>query len=104
MKNRSNGYGDAADYNKDDTITYKVVVDVPTNIVKLQKFVLTDTPTNLTDDSGTVKVYSDEAMNVVAPENIYSVKELVTVLQLPLPLTRWARLRARNFMFRIQPH
>ena len=74
VKNRSNGYGDAADYNKDDTITYKVVVDVPTNIVKLQKFVLTDTPTNLTDDSGTVKVYSDEAMNVVAPENIYSVK------------------------------
>lgn len=74
VKNRSNGYGDAADYNKDDTITYKVVVDVPTNIVKLKKFVLTDTPTNLTDDSGTVKVYSDEAMNVVAPENIYSVK------------------------------
>lgn len=74
VKNRSNGYGDVADYNKDDTITYKVVVDVPTNIVKLKKFVLTDTPTNLTDDSGTVKVYSDEAMNVVAPENIYSVK------------------------------
>lgn len=75
VKNLSNdGYGDVADYNKDDTITYKVVVDVPTNIVKLKKFVLTDTPTNLTDDSGTVKVYSDEAMNVVAPENIYSVK------------------------------
>lgn len=74
VKNRSNGYGDAADYNKDDTITYKVVVDVPANIVKLKKFVLTDTPTNLTDDSGTVKVYSDEAMNVVAPENIYSVE------------------------------
>lgn len=74
VKNRSNGYGDVADYNKDDTITYKVVVDVPANIVKLKKFVLTDTPTNLTDDSGTVKVYSDEAMNVVAPENIYSVE------------------------------
>lgn len=74
VKNRSNGYGDAADYNKDDTITYKVVVDVPANIVKLKKFVLTDTPTHLKDDSGTVKVYSDEDMNVVAPENIYSVE------------------------------
>ena len=75
VKNRSNGYGDVADYNKDDTITYKVVVDVPANIVKLKKFVLTDTPTNLTDDSKSVKVYSDEAMTtVVAPENIYSVK------------------------------
>lgn len=75
VKNRSNGYGDAADYNKDDTITYKVVVDVPTNIVKLKKFVLTDTPTNLTDDSGTVKVYSDETMQrVVEPGTIHNVE------------------------------
>ena len=74
VKNRSNGYGDAADYNKDDTITYKVVVDVPANIVKLKKFVLTDTPTNLTDDSTSVKVYSDETMkSEVAPGSIYSV-------------------------------
>lgn len=75
VKNRSNNdYGDAADYNKDETITYKVVVDVPTNIVKLQKFVLTDTPTNLTDNSASVKVYSDEAMqSEVAAGNIYSV-------------------------------
>lgn len=77
VKNRSNNdYGDAADYNKDDTITYKVVVDVPTNIEKLQKFVLTDTPTNLTGDSTSVKVYSDEAMQTeVTTENIYSVKK-----------------------------
>ena len=75
VKNRSNGYGDVADYNKDDTITYKVVVDVPANIVKLKKFVLTDTPTHLKDDSASVKVYSDEDMKtVVEPENIYSVK------------------------------
>ena len=75
VKNRSNNdYGDAADYNKDETITYKVVVDVPTNIVKLQKFVLTDTPTNLTDDSESVKVYKDETMqSEVAAGNIYSV-------------------------------
>ncbi|WP_455225707.1 SpaH/EbpB family LPXTG-anchored major pilin [Gemmiger sp.] len=75
VKNRSNNdYGDAADYNKDETITYKVVVDVPTNIEKLQKFVLTDTPTNLTDNSASVKVYSDEAMqSEVAAGNIYSV-------------------------------
>lgn len=76
VKNRSNdGYGDVADYNKDDTITYKVVVDVPTNIEKLQKFVLTDTPTNLTDDSTSVKVYSDEAMQrVVEPGTIHNVE------------------------------
>lgn len=75
VKNRSdNGYGDAADYDMDDTITYKVVVDVPTNIVKLQKFVLTDTPTNLTDDSESVKVYSDETMqSEVVTEKIHSV-------------------------------
>ena len=74
VKNRSNGYGDAADYNKDDTITYKVVVDVPTNIEKLRKFVLTDTPTHLTDNFESVKVYSDETMqSEVAPGNIYSV-------------------------------
>lgn len=75
VKSRSdNGYGDAADYDKDDTITYKVVVDVPTNIVKLQKFVLTDTPMNLTDDSESVKVYKDETMqSEVAAGNIYSV-------------------------------
>ena len=75
VKNRSNNdYGDAADYNKDDTITYKVVVDVPTNIEKLQKFVLTDTPMNLTDDSESVKVYRDETMqSEVAAGNIYSV-------------------------------
>lgn len=76
VKNRSNdGYGDVADYNKDDTITYKVVVDVPTNIEKLQKFVLTDTPTNLTDDSASVKVYSDETMQrVVEPGTIHNVE------------------------------
>lgn len=75
VKNRSNNdYGDAADYNKDETITYKVVVDVPTNIEKLQKFVLTDTPMNLTDDSESVKVYKDETMqSEVAAGNIYSV-------------------------------
>lgn len=75
VKNRSNGYGDAADYNKDDTITYKVVVDVPANIVKLKKFVLTDTPTHLKDDFASVKVYSDEDMqSVVQPGSIYSVE------------------------------
>ena len=75
VKNRSNGYGDAADYNKDDTITYKVVVDVPTNIEKLRKFVLTDTPTHLKDDFASVKVYSDEDMqSVVEPGSIYSVE------------------------------
>lgn len=77
VKNSSdNGYSEAADYNKDDTITYKVVVDVPANIVKLQKFVLTDTPTNLTDKYESVKVYSDEAMQTeVTTENIYGIKK-----------------------------
>ena len=73
---RDNGYSEAADYNKDDTITYKVVVDVPANIVKLQKFDLTDTPTNLTDDYESVKVYKDEAMqNPVTVGDIYNVMQ-----------------------------
>lgn len=75
VKNRSNNdYGDVADYNKDETITYKVVVDVPANIEKLQKFVLTDTPTHLKDDFASVKVYRDETMQTeVTTGNIYSV-------------------------------
>ena len=77
VKNSSdNGYSEAADYNKDDTITYKVVVDVPANIVKLQKFVLTDTPTNLTDDYESVKVYKDETMqDPVTVGVIYNVEQ-----------------------------
>ena len=73
---RDNGYSEAADYNKDDTITYKVVVDVPANIVKLKKFDLTDTPTNLTDNYESVKVYKDEAMqSEVTAGNIYNVEQ-----------------------------
>ena len=77
VKNPSdNNYSEAADYNKDDTITYKVVVDVPANIVKLQKFALTDTPTNLTDNYETVKVYKDEAMqDPVTVGDIYKVEQ-----------------------------
>lgn len=75
VKNPSdNNYSEAADYNKDDTITYKVVVDVPANIVNLQKFTLADTPTNLTDDYESVKVYKDEALQkLVTVGSIYNV-------------------------------
>ena len=39
-----------------DTVSYKVTVDVPSNITDLQTFTLTDTPTNLNDDSNTVAI------------------------------------------------
>ena len=45
-----------SDYNVGDTIQYKITVNVPANITELKEFVLTDTPTNLTDDVGSIKI------------------------------------------------
>ena len=48
-----------ADYNIGDSVPYVVTVKVPKNIVSLKKFSIDDTPTNLEDDSSSVKVYKD---------------------------------------------
>lgn len=61
VKDRVNGgYQQGTDYAVGDTIEYKVKVVIPANIGKLQTFFLTDTPTNLTDKTDSIKFYSDE--------------------------------------------
>ena len=55
VKNGSEWKHDA-DYSVGDKVPYRVTVSVPANIEKLEKFALTDTPTNLKDDATSVKV------------------------------------------------
>lgn len=60
VKDRVKGeYQQGADYAVGDTIEYKVKVVIPANIGKLKTFFLTDTPTNLKDDTNSIKFYSD---------------------------------------------
>ncbi len=49
-----------SDYNVGDIIPYKITVNVPANITELKEFVLTDTPTNLTDNVNSIKIKCDE--------------------------------------------
>lgn len=55
VKNGSEWKHDA-DYSVGDKVPYRVTVSIPSNIEKLKKFALTDTPTNLKDDATSVKV------------------------------------------------
>lgn len=60
VKDRVKGeYQQGADYAVGDTIEYKVKVVIPANIGKLKNFFLTDTPTNLTDKTDSIKFYSN---------------------------------------------
>ena len=55
-----------ADYNIGDTIPYRIKIDVPSNITNLKTFTVTDTPTHLEDNVGSIAmVYnkSNEAPN-----------------------------------------
>lgn len=62
-----------SDYNVGDTIPYRITVDVPANITELKEFVLTDTPTNLTDDVASIKIkYGETEIDTDA----YSVKQV----------------------------
>ena len=72
VKDRVNGgYQQGADYAVGDTIEYKVKVVIPANIGKLKTFFLTDTPTNLTDKTDSIKFYSDEdCTNEITSTNI----------------------------------
>lgn len=44
------------DYNVGDMVPYKITIDVPSNITKLQELTLTDTPKNLEDNLNSVEV------------------------------------------------
>lgn len=72
VKDRVNGgYQQGADYAVGDTIEYKVKVVIPANISKLKTFFLTDTPTNLTDKTDSIKFYSDaECTTEITSTNI----------------------------------
>lgn len=72
VKDRVKGeYQQGADYAVGDTIEYKVKVVIPANIGKLKNFFLTDTPTNLTDKTDSIKFYSDaECATEIASANI----------------------------------
>lgn len=76
VKDRVNGgYQQGADYAVGDTIEYKVKVVIPANIGKLKTFFLTDTPTNLTDKTDSIKFYSDaECTTEITSTNILVAK------------------------------
>ncbi len=61
VKDRTDGtWGIDSDYNIGDKIPYQLVIEIPTKITLLDKFVVTDTPTHLKDDISTIKLtYGD---------------------------------------------
>lgn len=68
-------WGQDADYNVGDMVPYKITVDVPSNITKLKKFTLTDTPTHLKDDITTVVVKCGERTLTKGAEYTIEQKE-----------------------------
>ena len=74
VKNAAGKWGNDSDYSVGDKVPYRVTVDVPSNITKLEEFTLTDTPTNLDDILGTVKVTCN-SNDVKADAGVYSVEE-----------------------------
>lgn len=50
------GWEDDAQYGVGDTVSYKITIEIPKNIDKLKTFTVTDTPTNLKDNTETIKV------------------------------------------------
>lgn len=53
-------WGIDSDYNVGDTIPYRLTIEVPTKITMLDLFTVTDTPTNLKDDTTSIKLtYGD---------------------------------------------
>lgn len=50
------GWTQNAPYGVGDTVPYKITIEVPKNIEKLSTFTVTDTPTGLTDNVGSIEV------------------------------------------------
>lgn len=72
--NAAGKWGNDSDYSVGDEVPYRVTVDVPSNITKLNEFTLTDTPTNLDDKLATVKVTCN-GNDVKADAGVYSVEK-----------------------------
>lgn len=50
------GWTQNAPYGVGDTVPYKITIEVPQNIDKLSTFIVTDTPTGLKDNVGSIKI------------------------------------------------
>lgn len=73
-------YTEGADYGIGDEIPYQIKVTIPENIAKLNKFNLTDTPTNLTDDINSIVIYTklptEDNQGQKLVSKAYTVKEV----------------------------
>ena len=72
----SDKYRKVADYNVGDEIPYKITVTVPQNIIRLKKFEVTDTPTNLEDqveDANGKSLISVQYNNVDVSTDAYKI-------------------------------
>lgn len=61
-----------ADYSVGDTVSYKITVNVPSNIGDLRKFQVKDTPTNLKYTAGSLKVYKADGTTEIA-DSTYTI-------------------------------
>lgn len=66
------------DYSVGDTITYRITVNVPSNVEKLRKFEVTDTPVNLKYTTGTLKVYNSDKSSTLDIGTHYTIDETST--------------------------
>lgn len=70
------------DYNVGDMVPYKITIDVPSNITKLEEFTLTDTPTHLKDDVTSIRVqYKDKGESVELQDVTNADNSVYTVTQ-----------------------
>ena len=53
---KGDSWAQDAPYGVDDTVPYKITIEVPQNIDKLSTFTVTDTPTGLKDNVGSIKI------------------------------------------------
>lgn len=53
---KGDGWAQDAPYGVGDTVPYKITIEVPQNIDKLSTFTVTDTPTGLKDNVGSIKI------------------------------------------------
>lgn len=75
-KNGATGtWQEAADYSVGDSINYKIDVTIPENIERLKTFTVTDTPTGLTDNVGTVVVKDGDTAIANDNNSVYKVKQ-----------------------------
>ena len=88
VKNESEWKHDA-DYSVGDLVQYQIKVSVPANIAKLNKFALTDTPTNLKDDATSVKV-TDKTGNTPISATATADGNGFTIDFVPADLTAYA--------------